>query len=579
MRRINISGKISIRGLSSKVSHITTPIFYPNAKPHIGHLYSSLLCDVSHRWQSLIGDKLLLTTGTDEHGIKIQTASEKLGFSEPRSFVDSLYPEFVKLDESCDIEITRFIRTTDCDHIKSVKQLWKLCWDNGYIYKGKHEGWYSVSDETFYPESKVIKQPTDPDKYINTESNNEVVFQSEVNYFFKLTAFREKLIKYIEENSSYIHPESKRSQILNELKSGLNIQDLSISRPVSRLKWGIDVPNDPDQKMYVWFDALCSYISSIGGIEAVSQDYPIQSLHHDTNGIITIESPQSLWKNTTHLIGKDIIRFHTIYWPCFLMAAGLPINKQVVVHSHWLCNGVKMSKSLGNVVDPIQMTNYYGSDAMRWFLLENSQLEEDGDFQEKRLFETRNMFVSKWGNLINRCCGGKFNINRATELFSNSPSPSNSVIELFKDDNNIQLQISSIIEKLDKLPKLMNLKIQHFDTAQLLRHIWSIINDANALVQAATPWKRNTKQQDAIIFTCIETSRILSILCQPIVPKLCQKLLNRKDVSLEKRSIEFAKFGADSTYGEHSNDKGREVPIQKIDGELYKMIVNRLVNK
>ncbi|CAI4062698.1 hypothetical protein SKDZ_07G4150 [Saccharomyces kudriavzevii ZP591] len=563
--------------LYSKASHITTPIFYPNAKPHLGHLYSSLLCDVRHRWQLLKGHVSLFTTGTDEHGLKIQIASETNGFDQPKKFVDKLYLDFVQLDKIYDISYTRFIRTTDPDHIENVIRLWELCLKNGFIYKGDHKGWYSISDETFYPESKVIKDPKHEGKYLNTESNNEVCYQSETNYFFKLSLFERKLHNHIKNNPDFIFPSSKKDQILKELEAGGNLPDLSISRPSARLKWGIPTPNDPSQRVYVWFDALCNYLSSVGGIPSILHDTTeVVSKHQDARlneeTQLTIPHPREIWKNTIHVIGKDIAKFHTIYWPSFLFAAGLPLPKQIVVHGHWLCNGVKMSKSLGNVVDPIVMAKYYGADIVRWFLLENSKLEEDGDFQESKLFETRELLVSKWGNLINRCCGSKFNIERAVTKFSCKGDLN--LQKIFQNEPQTSQRVENLLELLDKSKEVFDKKIAIFQYSQLLKYVWGIINDANTLVQNSKPWEREVDQQDAIIFLSMETSRILSILCQPIMPSLSQRLLDRIDVSKEKRTITYTKLGSDETYGKHSNLRGREVPLKKIAYRLSEQVMD-----
>lgn len=555
------------RRLYTQVSHVTTPIFYPNAKPHLGHLYSSLLCDVFHRWELFKGEESLFTTGTDEHGLKIQLASQKLKYANPKAFVDALSNDFIRLDKFADIRYTRFIRTTDQDHIENVKELWNICLENGYIYKGEHDGWYSISDETFYPESRVIKDPKNSGKFINTETNNEVIHQSETNYFFKLSVFKQKLIDHIVNNPTFIYPDVRRQQILKELQSTNQLRDLSVSRPSSRLKWGIGVPGDASQKVYVWFDALCNYISSIGGVGPVLKNEPIPtySLLHtlESNNFGQQTSPRNLWENTTHLIGKDIIKFHAIYWPSFLMAAGLPLPKRIVVHSHWLSEGLKMSKSLGNVVDPIKMINHYGADPLRWFLLENSQLEEDGDFQEGKLHKVREMLAMKWGNLINRCCASKFNLCRAVSKYS-SVENVEAIGVIFGNEPEVKSRLTQLFIDVGKLPELLDQSISSFQGRAALRAIWSLIDDANTFIQISEPWTRNEIQQDAIIYTCMELSRIISILCQPIIPDMANSLLDRIDVAKSKRTLAYAIANSDSSYGRMSNSKGRQAPIKRL---------------
>lgn len=520
------------------------------------------------------GYNTLFTTGTDEHGLKIQNASEKNGYSNPKQFVDVLYREFVKLDQMANISYTRFIRTTDDDHVRAVRELWNRCWESGYIYKGEHEGWYSISDECFYPESKVVQLQGDgqelpfgsPEirkdgKFINTETRNEVVYHSETNYFFKLSSFQNRLLTFLEkENPHFISPPSRRDQIINELR-GSKLRDLSISRPSSRIKWGIDVPQDPSQKIYVWFDALCNYLTSVGGLQAVLDNSPVAVKHTITS---QLKMPRNWWVNTTHIIGKDIAKFHAIYWPCFLMAAGIPLPKQIIVHGHWLSGGVKMSKSVGNVVDPLDMISHYECDPVRWYLLENSHIEADGDFREERLHATREQIVSKWGNLLNRCCSNKFNIPRAVETFaSQAANPENNGATLIGTE--AQESYRELIQILQTLPELFSSHMRQLETRSALKLLWDVIGKANAFVQTSTPWLKSGEEQDLIIFTAIEVVRITSILAQPIMPTLSNALLDRIGVDTENRDLSRTHLGADTLYGKGSNDKGREVPIKKVN--------------
>ncbi|CUS24507.1 LAQU0S17e00474g1_1 [Lachancea quebecensis] len=559
--------------LKDALFHITTPIFYPNAKPHLGHLYSSLLCDVSSRWRAMQGYNTLFTTGTDEHGLKIQNASEKNGYSNPKQFVDVLYREFVKLDQMANIGYTRFIRTTDEDHIRAVRELWNRCWERGYIYKGEHEGWYSISDECFYPESKVVQlqdngqelpvgslKIREDEKFINIETRNEVVYHSESNYFFKLSSFQTKLLEFLEtENPHFIYPPSRRDQIVNELRDS-KLRDLSISRPSSRIKWGIDVPQDPSQKIYVWFDALCNYLSSVGGLQAILSNSQVSVKHTFTN---QLEKPRDLWANTTHVIGKDIAKFHTIYWPSFLMAAGVPLPKKVVVHGHWLSGGIKMSKSIGNVVDPLDMISHYECDPVRWYLLENSHIEADGDFREERLHATREQIVSKWGNLLNRCCSNRFSISRAVETFAGQAATPEDNAKILAG-HEVQESYLELVQLVKVLPELYSVHMQQLETRAALKLLWDVIGKANVFVQVSTPWLKSGKEQDLIIFTAIEIVRLTSILAQPIIPTLSNAFLDRIGVDKDSRDLSCTHLGADLLYGKGSNDKAREVPIKKV---------------
>lgn len=528
--------------------HITTPIFYPNASPHLGHLYSSLLADVQFRWDKFKGRDSRFTTGTDEHGLKIQQAALKNGFKDPLQFVDSLVPQFKQLDEKYAIAYSTFIRTTQQNHIDNVTRLWQLCQDKGYIYEDTHQGWYSVSDETFYPESKVAKQ--DNGKYLNTETNNEVTYHKEMNYFFKLSAFQDRLIELLSRTGgqAWVYPESKRIQLLNELKS-TPLQDLSISRPSERLSWAIPVPKDSAQSVYVWFDALTNYISALGPIDTVK-----------TN---------PYWTQTTHIIGKDIMKFHCWYWPSFLIAAQLPLPRRVVIHDHWLSQGVKMSKSLGNVIDPMSLTQMYGRDIVRWAILENSQVEHDNNFKHDDVVKCRSMFVSKWGNLINRCCNpkGKFDLGRAVTQTCQAISNEKDFIQTWESlypgsDVN---QIKSIFTQLSLLQESMDTRIDEFKYSHILKDIWQLIDQLNLFIQTMKPWDKSLphEKQDMVIYLAMDICRILSILSQPFIPQLSNIFLDRIDVLPERRTVEDAKFGADKTYGMKANDPSKRVPIQR----------------
>lgn len=551
--------------------HISTPIFYPNSKPHLGHLYTSLLVDVQSRWHKLNKHEVLFSTGTDEHGLKIQLASQKLGYKSPKNFVDTLHQHFLQLDKVANIEYSRFIRTTDQDHVENVKKLWNLCLERGYIYKGQHSGWYAVSDETFYPSNKIVQLvddkevslSTEPDKidytgkFINTETRCEVIYHSEYNYFLKLSEFREPLIKHLQENPNFIHPYSRYKQILSSLLDN-PLQDISISRPSSRLEWGIVVPNDDDQKIYVWFDALCNYITSIGDVNLLRGKEQTQELN-SYNKIIEKHSEyaRELWSQTTHVIGKDIARFHAVYWPGILMAAGLPLPKKLVIHGHWLSKGVKMSKSLGNVVDPIEMIKKYDTDAVRWYVLENSNLESDGDFVETNLAQTRELLCSKWGNLINRCCSSKFNIERSIAIFHGcSTSEIASIIKSTAFDR-LAKKLNTLVEEMDRF-------IKDYDTSGATKHIWSIINDANTIFQQGEPWAKNSREQDSLIFIATESARITALVAQALIPEFSCKFLDRLAVDLDRRSLDYATLGADSAYGLNANLKEKEVPIKRL---------------
>ena len=344
-----------------KPHYTTTPIFYVNASPHIGHLHSAVLADVFSRWaqwrhsgysditgvlsEGLGETKAVLATGTDEHGIKIQKVAEANNES-PRELCDRVSQRFESLAEHAGVQYTRFIRTTDGDHVEAVNEFWKQLEKGGFIYKGTHEGWYSVSDEAFYTAAQIRPNEVDSSKMESIETGSAVEWSSEENYKFKLSAFQQPLLDWLDANPDAVVPASRRDTLIAEITQGLS--DLSVSRPRSRLHWGIPVPSDEHHTIYVWLDALTNYLTVSG--------YPWKN------------EKMGCWPTDVQVIGKDIIRFHAIYFPAFLMALNLPLPKHTVAHGHWTMNKHKMSKSRGNVADPFKAIEKYGRDELRWFL-------------------------------------------------------------------------------------------------------------------------------------------------------------------------------------------------------------------
>ncbi|CDK27277.1 unnamed protein product [Kuraishia capsulata CBS 1993] len=524
--------------------YVTTPIFYVNAKPHLGHFYSMFLCDMRIRWEKLRGYDTFFTTGTDEHGLKVQNAANAAGV-EPKLFCDDLSAKFRSLAKLGNIEYDRFIRTTDEDHKLAVKHFWNEVQKRGFIYKGTHTGWYAVSDETFYPESQ-IEQRLDPVsgemRHHSVETGSEVEFQTEENYFFKLSEFRDALIANMEKNERFIIPRKYYQEVLNELKSQ-ELTDLSISRPSTRLSWGIDVPGDSSQKVYVWFDALINYVTSAG--------YPFSG---DT---------YQPWP-ATHLIGKDIVRFHCIYWPSFLMACDLPIPRQAIVHGHWLMGGKKMSKSRGNVADPVTIADYYGEDFLRYFLARYSILDSDCDFSEERLNAARNDFIDKFCNLMTRSLSKNFSIERALQRYEKGEFE-----EILNANSLLSAGHKKIVESTNKLVEDFDRDLQLFSTHKILDQLRSVCSEVNAYFSDTEPWRLKSEaesiQQDLVIFTALDSLRCFLILLQPFMPTVSNQLLDLMKVDSEKRSIGLAMIGADTTYGKGAVfKKGSSVPLWKL---------------
>ncbi|KAG7930572.1 hypothetical protein KL934_004645 [Ogataea polymorpha] len=529
--------RIGRRCFSSEAVVITTPIFYVNAKPHIGHYYSMTLADVYNRWLKLSGESTFFTTGTDEHGLKVQTAAAVAGM-DPKTFCDGLSQKFRELASVGNIHYDRFIRTTDPDHLEAVQFFWRTLEEKGHIYKGKHCGWYSVSDECFYAETEIEEVDG---KMVAKETGATVVHETEENYFFRLSEHQQRLVQFLEDNPSFVQPPVYYHALLRDLKSR-DLEDLSVSRPSSRVSWGVSVPNDPSQKMYVWFDALVNYLTCIG--------YPSQI-------------PQQ--PSFVHLVGKEIVKFHCIHWPSFLMACELPLPRGVFVHGHWLMDGRKMSKSRGNVADPLEISEKYDTDALRLFMMRYSVLDSDCDYSERKLNATRNEFIDKFCNLLTRSLTKKFSISRALAKVE-----TRGLASLLDDaGEELSSDLRSLFEQVDELPATIDPHLRKMELHKAVLAIWQLLPRINGLFDQYEPWRLkgpdNELLQDLVIFSALDSLRCLLILLQPVVPDYTKMLLDKLQVEPSKRTLDMAGIARDTSYAKSATfSKGEKVPLQKI---------------
>ena len=460
--------------------YITTPIYYTNGLPHIGHTYTTVVADVLRRYKKMRGYEVVMTTGTDEHGVNVERAAKKAGIPESE-FVARMADAWRSLWDELGLTADEFVRTTDLSHVRTVQWLFKLCKENGYVYKGHYTGQYCIYDNAYVNDAK----PGDP----CPDCGRPTETVTEENYFFKLSAFQKPLLDFYQKFPNFIQPETRKNEIVSFVEGGL--KDLSITR--TNIRWGIPVPGEEPHVFYVWFDALTAYLSAVGGPEF---------------------EKRGMWPADVHLVGKDIIRFHTVYWPAFLMAAMLPLPKQVWAHGWFLMDAAKMSKSKGNVVLPRPIANMLGMDALRYFLLRDVVFGQDGNFSYDALVTRYNSDLANGlGNLASRTAA-MLEKNFAGKI--PKPGP-----RLPQDDTlarEAQNAIGEVLERYDK-----------FEFARALETIWSVIAAADKYLTTEQPWALSTSPDEesrkaTILWTTAELLRIVTVLAHPVLPDSTTKV-------------------------------------------------------
>jgi methionyl-tRNA synthetase len=478
-------------------TYLTTPIYYVNDKPHIGHAYTSLATDVLARWKRLAGHDVFFLTGTDEHGQKVEKAAQDAGEA-PQAFTDRVSQSFRDLTQRMNFSNDAFIRTTEKRHYAACQALWKRLAENGHIYLGAYEGWYAVRDEAFYGPDELTER--DGVKY--APSGAPVEWVREPSYFFRLSTWQDKLLDFYETHPDFIAPATRRNEVIAFVKSGLT--DLSISR--TSFRWGVPVPGDEAHVMYVWLDALTNYITALG--------WPDET-----------DPLWRFWPADVHFVGKDIVRFHAIYWPAFLMAAGIAPPKRVFAHGWWTNEGQKISKSLGNVIDPIALAEEFGLDPLRYFLLREVPFGQDGDFSRGAFVNRLNgELADALGNLANRTlsliqrnCGGKL------------PAAG----EMLNDDSGLVTGSRSLPEEVGKL-----LDQQAFHLA--LEAVMAEVRYANGYITQMQPWalkKTDPARMEAVLRNLHDALRVFATVLQPFMPDTMAKLLDQLGVPAEARQL------------------------------------------
>ena len=481
--------------------YVTTPIYYINSKPHIGHAYTSVICDAFARFARMVGQEVFFSTGVDEHGIKIDRTAKEKGM-QPQEYADSILPAFQSLIDRLNCSADAFVRTTDDDHKRNVVKIWQILKEKGFIYEGSYKGWYSVRDEAFFNESELVDgmAPT----------GAPVEWQEESTYFFALSKFQDKLLQFYDDNPDFIYPKSRMNEVKAFVQQGLT--DLSVSR--STMSWG--VPVEPGHVTYVWLDALTNYLTVLGWADG---DNKYEKFWHADD------------RNVVHVIGKDILRFHAIYWPAFLMAADLPLPSKIVSHGWWTVEGNKISKSLGNAIDPQELIDEFGEDFVRYFLLREISLGSDGNYsKESFVHRVNSELADNIGNLTQR-------------IFSMIVRNCGSVVPQVSFDDRQRELMRLGIATISDIQNFMS----EFKLNEAIGAIVSLSSAVNGYINDMEPWamakQGKIDELRGVLRVSAELIVLIAMLLRPFIPDAAKKIMNIANVDAENSLSSFVEGG------------------------------------